>query len=308
MKIKKLILSILIASVNSLVLASFNDVNAQNSKSLIKSIAGGQIDWTNKVVIVKGQGAPPSTGGLPQKRLKARLAARTDAYRNLAEIVNGVQVTSETLVKNFVTVSDVTKLRVDAVVKGARQYGEEKYLSDGSVEVSLALSLFGNGSVASALELGNYIKDKETIESMLPDTRIASLNDFAIPEKKPVKISLEDSGNITGLIVDASGLGVEPAMSPFIVGGGKIVYAGGKIDVDPEKIVKYGVNDYTDDLDAAKKDVNRVGTSPLIIEAKGATGKPNRTNILLDEMTLKTIIEANEKHKFLNNLNVVIVI
>jgi hypothetical protein len=308
MKIKKIILSILIASANLLVLTSFKDVSAQNSEKIIQNIPGGQIDWANKLVIVKGQGAPPNTGGLPQRRLKARLAARTDAYRNLAEIVNGVQVTSETTVKNFVTISDITKLRVDAVVKGARQYGEEKYLSDGSVEINLALSLFGNGSVASALELGNYVKNKETIESFLPDTRIASLNDFAISEKKPEKIKIADNSNVTGLIIDASSLGVEPAMSPFIVGGGKIVYAGGKIDIDPDNIVKYGVNDYANDIEAAKKDIKRIGALPMIIEAKGATGKPSRTNILLDEITLQSLKEANEKYKFLNNLNVVIVI
>jgi hypothetical protein len=327
---KKLLLSLVFVSANFFPFIS-GESSAQNSSRLIKNLGSGQIDWANKIVRAVGRGAPPDTGAPSQKRLKARIAARMDAYRNMAEMINGVQVSSETTVENMAVKSDTVKLRVEAFIKGARQFTEEKVMADGSVEIELYLPIFstinktvitidrdnqkvevqptGGWSLASALDLGNYVKNKTTVESLLP-YQVAALKDFALPGpgKKPDRISLANSGKVTGLIIDATGLGIEPAMTPFIVGGGKIIYAGGRMDIDPDAIVRYGVTDYTTSLDGAKKDINRIGDSPMIIEANGATGKPYRTNVLLDDLTLKNLLEANAKYKFLEKLGLVIVI
>ncbi|MFN8575789.1 MAG: hypothetical protein U0354_02935 [Candidatus Sericytochromatia bacterium] len=312
--INKKLLSLFLSSIA--LVSSFQFSYADNEKiktaKLIKNTLNGQIDWLNRVIRVKGQSALPDVGGIAQKRLKARVGARMEAYRNLAELVSGVQVSSESTVNNFVTESDIVKLRVDAVVKGARQSGREKILSDGSIEVELYLPMFGNGSLASALDLGNYAKNKSTLANLLP-YMVATTNDFAIveekqKEKKSYKISENNLSNITGLIIDASNLAVEPAMAPFIIGGGRIIYTGSKIDIDPETIVKYGITEYTDDIEKAKKNIDRVGKSPLVIEASGATGNPTKTNILLDEINITNLLEANEKTKFLSKLGVLIVI
>ena len=288
---------------------------ADKESKTIKTLSKGYIDWSSKVITVKGNGAEPETGGKAQKRLKARLAARNDAYRNLAEILSGVNVTAETTVKNFVTESDVIRLKVEAVIKGARQTGEEVSRADGTIELEMSMPLFGSGSIASALDLGNYIKNKSNIQVLIP-YQTASIGDFVVPEKSKKK-SLPESfyqtankalDNVTGLIIEAGDLGVEPAMNPFVVGGGKVVYAAGRVDIDPENIVKYGVTDYAESLEAAKNNIQRVGASPMIIEAKGATGSPSRTNILLDEVTLKSLMDADKKDSFLSKLNVIIVI
>jgi len=284
--------------------------NSLSSEEIIsESGDNGLVDWKNKVIRVKGFGIPPQVGSQAQKKLKARLAARMDAYRNLAELINGVKVTAETAVDNYTVKSDLIRLNVEAVIKGARQVGLEKINSDSSVEVEIYLPLFGSGSLASALDLGNFIKKYESIQSFIP-YRVAFLktfknNDYQTTLKLSENISLK---NFTGLIIDAKDLGLEPAMSPFIIGGGKIIYAGGRIDIDPEKIVKNGVSDYVSDLEEAKNNVQRIGENPLIIEARGATGSPNRTNILIDELTLKQITEADEKDLFLKELKVVIVL
>jgi len=322
MKTGKLFLLSTLIACFSLISVNINETSAEITKSKIeRKIGSGTIDWTNKLIVVTGSGAYSETGSPAQKRLKARAAARADAYRNLAEIVNGVQVTSDTVVKNFVTESDVIKLSVSAVIRGARQIGKEKYLSDGSVEVQMALPLFGNGSVASALDLGNFVKQKtDTFESSLPLYRLANLGSFArvdnpqlanfSPREKIAAATEEnkDKKTISGLIIDASFLGLEPAMNAFIIGGGKIVYPTNKIELNPDLIVKYGVTDYIDDVDVAKQDTNRIGSNPLIIEASGATGKPTKTDILLSESTVNEIKELNEKNKFLDKLGVVIVI
>ena len=97
-------------------------------------------------------------------------------------------------------------------------------------------------------------------------------------------------------------------MNPFVIGGGKIVYPSNKIELNPDLIVKYGITDYINDVDVAKQDTNRIGVNPLVIEASGASGKPTKTDILLSESTVNEIKELNDKNKFLDKLNVVIVI
>jgi hypothetical protein len=72
----------------------------------------------------------------------AERAAFVVALRNLLETVKGVRVDSESIVENFMTKSDVIRTRVDGIVKGARTV-KTQYLSDGSVEVLVALSLKG---------------------------------------------------------------------------------------------------------------------------------------------------------------------
>src|SRR5690606_9422063 len=119
-RITKIFLALFVTLSSSLTFIEKTE-SAVNNNGIVMRYNNGDIDWTNKLIRVKGEGIPPDNGGIAQKRLKARLAARTDAYRKLAEVTNGVQVTAESKIGNFVTESDVIKLKVDAVIKGARQ-------------------------------------------------------------------------------------------------------------------------------------------------------------------------------------------
>lgn len=69
-----------------------------------------------------------------QNKLLAKRAAEADCYRKLAEAVYGVQINSETYVRDFVTESDQIKTGVDAIVKGVK-LGPPQYYEDGSCEV-----------------------------------------------------------------------------------------------------------------------------------------------------------------------------
>lgn len=69
-----------------------------------------------------------------QNKLLARRAAEADCYRKLAETVYGVQLNSETYVRDFVTESDQIKTSVDAFIKGIK-LGQPTYYEDGACEV-----------------------------------------------------------------------------------------------------------------------------------------------------------------------------
>jgi len=64
-----------------------------------------------------------------QNKLLSKRAAEADAYRKLAETVNGLQITSDTYVKDFVTESDTIRTELDTFIRGIR-LGKPKWDSD----------------------------------------------------------------------------------------------------------------------------------------------------------------------------------
>lgn len=69
-----------------------------------------------------------------KKKLLAKRAAEADAYRKLAECVMGLQINSDTYVKDFVTESDTIRAAMDTFIRGVK-LGEPKWFSDLSCEV-----------------------------------------------------------------------------------------------------------------------------------------------------------------------------
>lgn len=138
----------------------------------------------------------------PQSRLMARKAARVDALRNLAEMVYGVSLTSDTTVANFVTQSDVIRTRLDAVIQGA---GEVNYSEgpDGTAEVTVAISV---QQVVEALGIP-FAYDSPTISATGYGAQSGA---YAPPVPEAPAVPPAD-------IVTAKGYGAEPgdrAMSP----------------------------------------------------------------------------------------------
>lgn len=68
---------------------------------------------------VYGQDAAASAKQAQNKLLSKR-AAEADAYRKIAECVRGLQITSETYVKDFVTESDTIQTAMDTFIRGVR--------------------------------------------------------------------------------------------------------------------------------------------------------------------------------------------
>ena len=54
-----------------------------------------------------------------QNKLLAKRAAEADAYRKLAECIKGLQITSDTYVKDFVTEADIIQTELDTFIRGA---------------------------------------------------------------------------------------------------------------------------------------------------------------------------------------------
>ncbi len=94
------------------------------------------------VLRAKGHGIEPREGDMTpaEKSLLAKRAAKLDALRNLAEQVNGVRISGETLVRDFVTRSDDLRSRVFSYLQGARVVSEYQ-LADGSYETVVEIDV-----------------------------------------------------------------------------------------------------------------------------------------------------------------------
>lgn len=150
----------------------------------------GTINWTTNEVYATGLGAPPPHPvNAAQARAMAERAAFVVALRNLLETVKGVRVDSESIVENFMTKNDVIRTKVDGIVKGARTV-KTQYLSDGSVEVLVVLSL--KGEFLNAIVPETFGKVNGPVTPAKPTPRISLPPQRPIvPEKKAEPISPE---------------------------------------------------------------------------------------------------------------------
>ncbi len=110
-------------------------------------VAAPSTAWADREIIATGYGAQPEQAASPaQANLMAKRAALVDAYRNLSEAVMGVQVDSQTTVRNFVTENDEIRTRVDSFINGAEKISETQ-IEDGSWEVKVRMNLQPLGNV-----------------------------------------------------------------------------------------------------------------------------------------------------------------
>lgn len=87
-----------------------------------------------------------------QMRLMAKRAAQLDGYRQLAEQVKGMRISSSTTVRDFVTESDQISTALDTVLKGARVVAT-RYSNDGVCEVDVEMDM--NQLVAELTSMSN---------------------------------------------------------------------------------------------------------------------------------------------------------
>lgn len=135
-----------------------------------KTFASTAVNWSRQMITVTGIGFAPA-GNFPplQTKLLAKRAAVNEAYRQLAEAVNGVKVTGETTVSAMTLVSDIIKTKVEATIKNVQPVSERE-LRDGGYEVKMQMPLFGStNSLAGII----FEKPKEKIPFPEPVMNVA---------------------------------------------------------------------------------------------------------------------------------------
>lgn len=249
----------------------------------------GLVNYQDGYVEAVGTGAPPEQHyGKPQARPMALRAAQVDAYRNLLETVQGVQIDSKTTVKDFVVESDVINTAISGMVKGAAIVKKE-YLSDGTVEVTVRMPLSGVAKVI--------------IPQAITDDKKQDMKNH-----KPAPFSKKSAPKdevYTGLVIDGRGFQGRPAMSPKIFDeNGAEVY--GTLIVKKDYAIQQGICGYARDLTAAQSNA-RVTNNPLTVKALRAQGS-GMSELIIGNEDANKIRAAKENLIFLQKCRVMIVL
>ena len=254
-------------------------------------------NWNTNKIQVTGMGvANPQMARTPaHASMMARRAAVVDAYRQLAEVVNGVHVDAETTVEQMILTSDVVKTKISAVIKGA-VIVDEGELSGGGYSVTMELPLFGgNGGLAeTVIERPVQI---EPFPTPAPDYRPPV--DYTPPTIPDYKPSYSAGGHYTGLVVDCRGLGtINFVMSPVIRNeSGEKIY--GHKNLDYDRIIREGMATYAQSMSEA----SRAGSNPLIVRAIRLDDL--RATPVLTSGDADLVLYENKNSHFLENIAVV---
>jgi len=271
-----------------------SSAHTDQQKEIIENVGNGSINWSKGCLKAIGIGAPPEhLYGKPNARPMALRAAKLDALRNLLEVTRGVRIDSSTSVKNFALEHDVIESKVQGMVMGAQVINRE-YMSDGSVEVTMLMSLHGG---FAQLVLPADIKQ---IVTVMP---VATNQDSVL---NPLKTSgfQNNSEKYTGLIVDARGISVKPAMSIVILDeNDQEVY--GTAFVSREFAVQKGMCGYTKNSESANNDP-RVKDNPLTVKALRTKGD-GRSDIVISNADASRIHSVSEHLTFFKKCSVVII-
>ena len=269
--------------------------------SMATVLAAEHVDWNANVIRATGGGvAPASARTMAQARMMARRAAITDAYRQLAEYVGGVNVDSETTVDMAAVQSDVIRTKVQATIRGARIVSEGQ-TSDGGYEVTMEVPMFGVRSIAGAV-----MARPERIEAF--PAPVASVDPSPVLTTGSAESSKGSSaapapsgraiGGFTGLIVDCRGMDLNPVMSPVIYNeNGQPIY--GYKNLDYDKVVANGMAGYAKTMEQAR----RAGSNPLIVKAVSL--KRHNSFPVLSNADANRVLIENGASQFLDKTNVV---
>ena len=259
----------------------------------------GSVNYGDRTIQAIGIGfIPENVINAGQARRAAMRIAKQDALRQLIEIVNGVNVTSETTVSGAMF-DDVIKTQVQGAIRGARRVGDPKYLSDTSVEVTYEVKM---ADISRVLLPMAEKAPTLTFEDM-------TVGGAATPEASSDQGSSADSGptsgGVTGIIIDGKGLGLRPAMSPRIMNqSGSVVYGPGQYSRD--YAASNGVVGYAKSLEQAKADP-RVQGNPLVIRGSSVSGS-SAADLVVSNVDAGKIARADGSAGLLGNCRVMFVL
>jgi len=269
----------------------------------------GNVNWTQQVIRCTGIGGPNPNLPMTAQRAGALRAAKVDALRNLLETIKGVTLSSETMVENSILVSDVIRTRVEGALRGFRVV-DTRYMSTGDVEVDVEVPL--TGVVLDALLPQNFGGGVLMTGGQLlcPTCGQPWPAGHAVPQgvvlMQEGPVGGTGTGGVhTGLVVDARGLGIRPAMAPKVMDDrGNEIY--GSRYVSREYAVDIGMVGYEKDLNRARMN-ERVAANPLVVRGVQASG-PNKTNVVIGSADAMKIHNAAANMNFLQHCKVMIIL
>ena len=102
-----------------------------------------EVDWEKGIIEVKGNGAPNLKAAIDpvQARLGAERVAKADAYRQLLEVLKGVQVNSLVTMEEKMKTNQSIMLKINGRLRATKVVNKD-YYEDGGVEITLRAKIW----------------------------------------------------------------------------------------------------------------------------------------------------------------------
>jgi hypothetical protein len=199
----------------------------------------GQVDWYGQVVRAIGSGPPDFRAvTAPEARRAAEKAAQADAFRNLLAQVEAIRISGDRSVANGM-VDPATRDAIEKLLRAPRVTAK-RYYSNGGIEIDVEVPL---AAIA------------EAVAAAIPGR----------PNSPPPLAAKAE----TGLVIDGTGLAIQPALSPRLLDqAGEVIEVVTSLRTDAPSL---GVAAYVRSLADAKK-TRWVGSAPLVLRAIKASG------------------------------------
>ncbi len=260
--------------------------NALPGDQCITRFKTGTINWTTGQITAQGHASPQDNKNQTHDVVLG--SARADANRCLLEILKNLRISNSLTVGGYASGNDIILAGVEATARDAvtvRQY----YTSALDVELTVETQIFGG-----------------FLQLVLPE-EIRQITAIS-PEAKnlpPVADNPSTAIPYTGLIIDARELDFDPVLYPVILSEqGHDIYSA--VFISREFAVQKGVCRYTCTMAAAKIS-ERIGPNPFVFKGLRKSGK-DHSAIVISTADTKTIEKATERHTFLKECRVVIVL
>ena len=262
---------------------------------LIEQKNYGSINWTRGLIQAVGIGKPEETGSTQKldAKVKALYHAKRNARRHLTGIVRAIRIDSQRDVASIADTNYSISAKINEMVFKAQEIEEaRKHRGDGTVEVHLQIGLYGG---LSQLVLPD---DVQQIQPVRPVLKV----------RKP---SIQQTGEtsapeiFTGLVIDARGIDLKPALIPRLLdGNGQEVF--GAPYVSREFAVQWGAGGYAVDIKASRNNP-RIGNNPLIVKGL-RTLEPGHSDIVISNTDAAKLLSSSEHLSFLKECRVLIVV
>ena len=280
---------------------SFDQKTVNLSKPMGSIETAVRVNWVDDYIEVIAGGTVDNSQAVNMAHAlsMAQKTARHLAYEKLAETISGISITSDATYDRELMVDANLKTSLSALIRGA-QVIEEKHeqLADGSIwaTVRLGINIVGPGSLMTSTQ---------PWFDNLPRTQLKPRTSSSAHGQVPVQPAEKQTRDYTGLIIDAGGLNIRPAMAPRILGqDGEVLYE--VHDVDQDYLTRYGMAGYARSVEQARG-LERVGANPMIIKGQEATGNA-ACDIEISRDDAAALIMAGAGSSFLKESRVVIVV
>lgn len=258
--------------------------------------AKSSLDWNKGVYTATADTKISRIAGRPNTALAVASARK----RTVGQVLASVE---STLITSFAQGRDLLKnpkVRQAAVgfIERKGKFSQQTITIGGIPVVRVSVEVPAVGLVHTMLALANKLH--------VATGSVAGLK-VSVPANRLLILPKEaQKGPFSSVIVDATGLKLQRAMSPKIRRrDGSEVW--GTVNVDPDFVLEKGIVAYCKTMDTARKN-GRAGDNPLIIQALGIAGGKFYCDPVIEDDSATLLLDENRTLQFLDKFNVIFVL